>query len=378
MTQQLEMHREVAGIKFYRTGHLADDGFMERKWRVQGLLLENGCGMISGDAKIGKTWLSLDLGASVASGKPFLGKFPVGKGRVLLWLREDPPNEIEMQMRSVCAYHNLDQRNLDIIMGDPTEEVNLEKEEDQQRFLAVIDELKPALVVLDTFASFFGGDENSAQDVKRATRFILRVARATGTAILVTHHMKKNKTGGKSAGDKMRGNGELHAWGDHYWMLERDKRGIITFATDQRLKNVEPFRIRIDEKRHNVSCMMADDSPVIEMPKLNPKEDFEKRLLQFFREGFPKAATVREARAVIGGDTTRYKPALAALVFAGELVKLKKGFKAKDRGLVCPAPLGSKANQTEATPARPSAPAPIGTSSDGRPALTPVKEVANG
>lgn len=347
MTQQLEMHSEVAGVKFYRTGHLRADNFMERQWLVDKLFLKNGCGMLNGEAKIGKTWLALSLAASIASGQPFLGRYTVTKGRVLLWLREDPPDEIEMQMQAVCAYHGLNQKDLDIVMGDPEEQLCIEREEDQQRFLSIIKELQPALVVMDTFASFYGGDENSAQEVKKATRFILRAARTSGRAILVTHHMKKNQgTGAKSGGSKMRGSGELFAWGDHYMFMERNKRGEIMFSTDQRLKNITPHRIRIDSPTPDTACMMADDSVVVDIPKHTPKEEFEKKLVEFFRGCYPKSATVREARAFVGGDSTRYKPALAALVFAGELVKLKKGFKAKDRGLVCLSLLGKQTAQT--------------------------------
>ena len=61
-------------------------------WLVHGMWSKEGVGILSGLPKVCKSWLSLDLALSVASGTPALGAYDVPQaGPVLVFAAEDPP-----------------------------------------------------------------------------------------------------------------------------------------------------------------------------------------------------------------------------------------------------------------------------------------------
>jgi len=66
----------------------------EERWLVEGFWSERAVGIVGGEPKCCKSFLALDLAVSVASGKPFLRRFPVHRpGCVLLFAAEDSNRE---------------------------------------------------------------------------------------------------------------------------------------------------------------------------------------------------------------------------------------------------------------------------------------------
>jgi hypothetical protein len=62
---------------------LAED-FPEPRWAVPGIIRE-GCILLAGPPKVGKSWLTLGLGLSVASGGKALGRLDVPAGPSCTW-----------------------------------------------------------------------------------------------------------------------------------------------------------------------------------------------------------------------------------------------------------------------------------------------------
>jgi DNA-binding Lrp family transcriptional regulator len=76
--------------------------FPEPTWAVPGLIAE-GVTLLCGPPKVGKSWLSLNLGLSIAAGLPALGSIPVESGPVLYLALEDTPRRLQSRMRRVLA-----------------------------------------------------------------------------------------------------------------------------------------------------------------------------------------------------------------------------------------------------------------------------------
>lgn len=76
--------------------------FAEPTWAVPGLIAE-GVTLLAGPPKVGKSWLSLGLGLSIAGGYPALGKVRVESGSVLYLALEDTPRRLQARMRKVLA-----------------------------------------------------------------------------------------------------------------------------------------------------------------------------------------------------------------------------------------------------------------------------------
>jgi hypothetical protein len=76
--------------------------FPEPTWAVPGLIAE-GVNLLAGPPKVGKSWLSLNLGVSIAAGDPALESIDVESGPVLYLALEDTPRRLQSRMRKVLA-----------------------------------------------------------------------------------------------------------------------------------------------------------------------------------------------------------------------------------------------------------------------------------
>lgn len=74
------------------------------RWVVEGML-PAGFNLLASPPKYGKSWLVLDLGLSVASGLPFLGRGTV-QGRCLYLALEDSENRLKGRMNKLLAFEH--------------------------------------------------------------------------------------------------------------------------------------------------------------------------------------------------------------------------------------------------------------------------------
>src|SRR5918995_3091979 len=87
----------TAGPPLIRTAaELRRKVFPDIKWIVPGYLAE-GCTLLAGRPKLGKSWLALDIGLAVAAGRYVLGDILCEPGDVLALCLED--NERRLQRR---------------------------------------------------------------------------------------------------------------------------------------------------------------------------------------------------------------------------------------------------------------------------------------
>lgn len=76
--------------------------FPPPRWAVPGIIAE-GITLLAGPPKVGKSWLSLGLGLSIAAGGHVLGSIPVEPGPVLYLALEDTPRRLQSRMRKILA-----------------------------------------------------------------------------------------------------------------------------------------------------------------------------------------------------------------------------------------------------------------------------------
>lgn len=99
MTAALESRGREAGV-YFTASELMRTTFPEPRWAVPGLVAE-GLNLLVGSPKLGKSWLVLGLGVSIASGGVALGKVPVEQGSVLYAALEDTPRRLQSRLASV-------------------------------------------------------------------------------------------------------------------------------------------------------------------------------------------------------------------------------------------------------------------------------------
>src|SRR5690606_13222917 len=185
--------------------YMAHHGSSQVSWLVQDWLPEATIGFVVAPPGSYKTWLAFDMAVSVATGTPFLGKYPVQRtGPVLLIQQEDFHGDIAQRLATILQ-SRLDLR-AEVTEGDQFEvkappEMPIYIHPDRNlRFadqVAVdalelrIRELRPALVVLDPLYSAAMTDDYMAKSAEQMLR--LKTMRDRyGCSFLVAHHTTKH------------------------------------------------------------------------------------------------------------------------------------------------------------------------------------------
>ena len=154
--------------------------------------------LLSGDGGTGKSLLALMLGVSVAASKPWLG-IEVAQGPVVYVSAEDELEEVHRRLAAICEADGLDVIDLDGLSIIPLAGENslmavqshagaLAPTPLWHEFAAKIVDVAPALVVLDTSADFFGGNEISRSEVRQFVAMLRGLALKADCAFLLLSH----------------------------------------------------------------------------------------------------------------------------------------------------------------------------------------------
>jgi len=160
------------------------------RWLVGGFLPANCLALLVGREATYKSFLSLDLAASVATGATW-ANHPVERGAALYLLAEGQGG----LRRRIRAWEIARQRCLDNLWVLPTtvdfgDSEAIAQLENEIRAL----EPQPSFIVVDTLARYMGGEENAASDSGRFIAACDRLRNIAGATILVVHH--ESKSGG--------------------------------------------------------------------------------------------------------------------------------------------------------------------------------------
>ena len=182
----------------------------EVPYYVKDWLPKQGKAEIYGQAKVGKSFLCLQLARCIAAGEPFLG-VPTEQGRVLYLQFELGVGALQDRMIRTKQVYD------DVYVGT-TFSMQLDKLAGQQMLLAELDAVEPSVLILDPWYKILSGDENEAQDTEVITNFLDEVIEGYGLSVVILHHMGKDpKRGG-------RGSSVLEGWVDSYIELRTASR----------------------------------------------------------------------------------------------------------------------------------------------------------
>jgi hypothetical protein len=214
-------------------------GEHEIRWTVEDWLPESTIGFIASPPGGFKTWMTFDLAASVASGRPFLDRYPVSEpGPVILVQQEDfnaqtaARNALVLMSRLKLAppdINALDEGVLDVPVMPGDDELPLHFHADRQlRFddpqvMDALEEavksIRPKLVICDPFYQLVTTDEYMARAAADMSR--LKTMRdAYGTSFMLVHHTTK---GGENewGRSKLWGSQFLNAFAETLWHIRR-------------------------------------------------------------------------------------------------------------------------------------------------------------
>lgn len=245
---------EVVGDAKPKTRTTIDDLCSENirrpQWLIKDVWPEGGCGFIAGAPKSYKSWVALDMAVALASGAPFLGRFPVlGRGRKVLILQQEDSKALVRERFGVVAdgvsppHHRAGMLRWSERWGrvewQPPLPLGLwievrtgftASDESWQSWLEeYVAEEGIDLVLIDTLFTSAGNlDLDKSQELMTKMLSPLRaIADRNNCAVAIVHHNKKDSYGnGKDgdaevtsglsarAGKDMLGTVAMHAWVD--------------------------------------------------------------------------------------------------------------------------------------------------------------------
>ena len=203
---------------------LMDQPEPEVEWLAEGFLPAGGNVLVAGYPKTFKTTLLQDLAVSLASGSPFLDKFPVDRVyNVGLVLMEGLEWQAAKRTRRLCQAHGLDPRKVGErihIWHRPPLVLNPTI---VGRLAEWVKELDIDVVILDAWSYVARGNSDDADEVTPQLQAFsgLRDTVPECTVILVHHGRKTKVGGGGRLTDDIRNSTAFGAWYDAGVLLAR-------------------------------------------------------------------------------------------------------------------------------------------------------------
>lgn len=219
-------------------------------WQVEGFWMKHSHGIVAGEPKSFKSTLVMDMALSIATGKPFLGKYPVDNQGPVLYIQNENAHWIMKDRFEKMLKHkgvvgkinrSKDKLRVEFPPKVPFYMINQQSfmlsDEDHRDYLEeLVDRMRPELVVLDPLYLMFNGDVASAQDLFPILQWLLYLKNTYNVGILVIHHY--NKSGeSKRGGQRMLGSTTLHGWIESAWYLttlSSDEQAEVIMAREFR------------------------------------------------------------------------------------------------------------------------------------------------
>jgi hypothetical protein len=189
-------------------------------WLIKGVLEANVQAIIVGRGAVGKTFLAVAWACHVATGIPFDGHevkqgavvYIAGEGRANIHKRFEGwaiANKVDLSQAPLLITNHGTQIDSPAAAEDLANWINAE---------CSARGVTPKLVIIDTLARNFGGDENAAKDVNLYVQMLDAKLRVPyGACVLTIHHVGNNDAG--------RGRGSsafFDSWDVSYWVERID------------------------------------------------------------------------------------------------------------------------------------------------------------
>ena len=163
-----------------------------------GILPRGGRLLISGAPKAGKSLLVEQMALSIASGIPFLHRFPIDEPRrVLLLDRELSERALFDRLQAFTTHRPGYKVGYDNLLVDHDHHLRLDLKDSYGPASQLVEQNGADVIILDTAYKFFQGDMESSGALRKVFDTLDRLIQETGVSVVVTHHQRKKVSGQK-------------------------------------------------------------------------------------------------------------------------------------------------------------------------------------
>jgi hypothetical protein len=300
-----------AAPKIGRASDLRTRKFPPVRYIVPGFIAE-GCTLLAGRPKLGKSWLMLDVGLAVAAGRYCLGDARCEQGEVLYLALED--NERRLQ------------RRIDKVLGAFSEEWPAAFEYATEWPRAneggveairdwIIRAKSPRLVVVDVLAMFkpARGDRETLYEADYASlKELQALAGAFGIGIVAVHHTRKSGSDSGDPVEKISGTLGLSGAADAFLILDRDGQGTSLAG---RGRDIEEIETAVSFDRDACRWRVLGDAAEV-------RRSDERSVIVVTLQEACEPMSPAEVADAIGAPRNNVKQLLYKMFKAGEILKL--------------------------------------------------------
>lgn len=211
------------------------DELANQQWIIDQVLPMDGFGVLYGASGTYKSFLALSLAAAVSTGGRWFGNDVDNAGQVI-YIAAEGAAGLQARKKAYEIRHGVKLSKLGILADSPIINKGIDCEMLVQACLAVAEEFATPirLIVVDTLARAFAGEENSASDMGEFIRACDYIRRTTGASIMVIHHSGKDLEKGA------RGSSALRAACDFEFKVSALGKKHTKLACTK-AKDVDPF-----------------------------------------------------------------------------------------------------------------------------------------
>lgn len=227
------------------------------EWIVPGLVSKKSIGFVAGLPETNKTWILIDLAVEAAreKGGLWLGRFPVNHAKVLFIDQERFKGETQRRLKAVIASKAIPttalSRNLFVRCGTST---RLDIDASYNAFKKELSELRPELVIIDSFTTFHNAEENNRQSIQVVLERIKELRNEFGcTFIFIDHEGKgvfnENEKGQEPTAFKMVGSIAKPAAAEFIFTVRKqDASSSMVYHTKSTLSSTAaPFLVQVQD-----------------------------------------------------------------------------------------------------------------------------------
>ncbi|MNZ12504.1 hypothetical protein D3C78_293820 [compost metagenome] len=203
-------------------------------WLIHDHIEADALAVLYGPPGKGKSFIALDMSCCIATGLPFHGH-DVRPGAVF-YIAGEGHNGLARRLRAWSQHNDTEMPALLFVSEAPTDLAsasNAAKVAEAVHQLAERAGESPVLIVIDTMARNFGGDENSATDVGQFIRNADALRRHWKATVLIVHHSGKNGERGA------RGSSALKGAADAEYEVSRSEDDQLIRLTPRKMKDAE-------------------------------------------------------------------------------------------------------------------------------------------
>jgi hypothetical protein len=283
-------------------------------WIVNELVASGSFNLFCGSPKSGKTFLLMEMGLSVASGREFLG-MKVKRLPVYYCFLEDAPQVIRNRGKYLNVHKKLSSTDQFMFLCDYGMD-------SVKRGLDFIKQEQGLLVVdpIGELSAQGNWDENKATDVLKLLKDYRELSHAVTGSIVMSHHFRKD-------GDRMRGSTAFEAGVDGWVNVRKNGTEIIKLDWTLRMGRGGKLGCEMKEENGDIKYIVYTEEELKAKSANGESEDighFANKLYSFIQGG-PKKKFELARKFKNSKSLGEVQAAIELLVSTNRIIELKNG-----------------------------------------------------